>query len=93
MLLTEPTKDTLFETCFQMGKIRQPIDCTEAFELPNNLIEGTEIKGKLIEFQKSRGLGTDSFTLGTLSKGWWRGFLNRHSEKIDKAWQKVCSQC
>jgi hypothetical protein len=43
-----------------MGKIRQPIDCTEAFELPNNLLEGTEIKGKLIEFQKSRGLGTDS---------------------------------
>jgi hypothetical protein len=77
-----PMEDTLVEICIQMGKIRQPINCTEALQLANNLIEGTEIQEKLIEFQLSRKICGDDFVPGNVSKGWWIGFLERHDNKI-----------
>ena len=39
----------LVEICIQMGKIRQPLSCTEAITLMNDMIENTNTKQKLIE--------------------------------------------
>ena len=37
----------LVEICVLMGKIRQPLHCTEAIELMNNLIKLTERSGQI----------------------------------------------
>jgi hypothetical protein len=50
-----------------MGKIRQPLSCSEAVTLMNDMIEKTDTKQKLIEFQQSRRLGTLSFEKGQVT--------------------------
>ena len=62
----------LVETCIQMGKTRQPLFCTEAITLMNDMIKNTNTKQKLIEFQQSRKLGTCGFEKGKVTTGWWR---------------------
>jgi hypothetical protein len=57
------------------GEIRQPLSCTKAVALIYDLIENTDTKQKLIEFQQSRRLGTNCFEKGQVTSGWWRGFL------------------
>ena len=53
----EEVELALVEICIQMGKIRQPLSCTEAIALMNDMIENTNTKQNLIEFQQSRRLG------------------------------------
>ena len=78
----EAVELALVPICIQMGKIRQPLCCTEAISLMNDMIENTDTKQKLIEFQQSRKLGTYGFEKGRVTKGWWRGFLRRHEDKL-----------
>ena len=59
----------LVEICIQMGKIHQPLSCTEAITLMNDMIENTNTKQKLIEFRQSRKLGTYGFEKGKVTKG------------------------
>jgi hypothetical protein len=52
--VTSPLVDAenaLVHICIQIGKIRQPLNCTEAIQLMNNLIEGTNTLKALIEFK------------------------------------------
>jgi hypothetical protein len=78
----EEVELALVQICIQMGKICQPLSCTEAITLLNDLIENTNKKQKLIEFQQSRNLGTYGFEKGRVTTGWWRGFLRRHEDKL-----------
>jgi hypothetical protein len=55
--LLEEVEVALVEKCIQMRKIRQPLSCTEANALMNDMIKNTNTKQKLIEFQQSRRLG------------------------------------
>jgi hypothetical protein len=80
---TSPLADAetaLVQICIQMGKIRQPLNCTEAIQLMNNLIEGTDTQKALIEFKSRRKIGGNN--LGRVTKNWWRGFLRRHEHEI-----------
>ncbi len=65
-----------------MGKIHQPLNCTEAIDLMNTIIKGTGIQQALANFQRSRSLGNDEFQHGRVTKGWWKGFLKRHGHEI-----------
>jgi hypothetical protein len=65
----------LVQICIQTGKIRQPLSCTKAIALMNDMIENTNTKQKLIEFRQSRRLGTYGFEKGQVTSGWWRGVL------------------
>jgi len=76
----EEVEVALVEICIQMGKIRQPLSCTEAIALMNDMIKNTNTKQKLIEFQQTRRLGTYGFEKGTVTSGWWRGFLRRNED-------------
>jgi hypothetical protein len=78
----EEVEVALVEICIQMGKIRQPLSCTEAIALMNDMIKNTNTKQKLIEFQQSRKLGTYGFEKGKVTSGWWRGFLRRNEDKL-----------
>ena len=78
----EEVEVALVEICIQMGKICQPLSCTEAITLMNDMIENTNTKQKLIEFQQSRKLGAYGFEKGRVTKGWWKGFLRRNENKL-----------
>ena len=56
----------LVEICIQMGKIRQPLNCSEAIELMNNLVEDTDSQKELVKFQTQRKLGSKD---GKVSNG------------------------
>ena len=64
----EQGETALVQICIQMGKIRQPLNCTEAIQLMNNLIHNTDTQATLAEFQKSQKLGDDDFKYGTETK-------------------------
>ena len=68
----------LVEICIQMGKIRQPLNCTETIELMNN-INDTDSQEALVKFQILRKLGSKD---GKASKGLWKGFLCRHEHEL-----------
>jgi hypothetical protein len=70
----EEVEVALVEICIQMGKIRQPLSCTEAITLMNDMIENTNTKQKLIKFQQSRNLGTSGFDKGRVTTGGGEGF-------------------
>ena len=70
----EEVEVALVEICIQMGKIRQPLSCTEAITLMNDMIENTNTKQKLIEFQQSRKLGTYGFEKGKVTRVGGKGF-------------------
>jgi hypothetical protein len=80
--LLDEVGEALVQTCIQMGKIRQPLSCTEAIALMNNMIENTKTKQTLIEFHDSRKFGTYRFEKGQVTTGWWRGFLRQHKDKL-----------
>ena len=69
-------KKVLVAICIQMGKIRQPLNCTEAIELMTNLIQDTDSQRALIKFPRMRKFVSKD---GKASKGWWAGFLCRLS--------------
>ena len=48
----------------------------------NDLIKGTDHAEALAEFQRARKLGSKDFEHGTVTQGWWYGFLQRHNDKI-----------
>ncbi len=48
----------------------------------NDMIENTNTKQKSIEFQQSRRLGIYGFDKDQVTSGWWRGFLQRHEDKL-----------
>ena len=48
----------------------------------NDMMENTNSKQKLIEFQQSRRLGAYGFEKGKVTSGWWRGFLRRNKDKL-----------
>jgi len=78
----EEVEVALVETCIEMGKIQQPLSCTEAITLMNDMIKNTNTKQKLIKCQQSRRLGTYGFEKGKVTSGWWRGFLRRNEDKL-----------
>jgi hypothetical protein len=78
----QAAEQALVEICIQMGKIRQPLNVTEAIALMNNLVDRTSIQQNIIAFQRSRKLGKDEVKNGKVTRGWWRGFLRRHGHKI-----------
>ena len=78
----EEVEVALIEICIQMGRIGQPLSCSEAITLMNDMIENTNTKQKLIEFQQSRKLGTYGFEKGRVTTGCWRGFLRPHKDKL-----------
>ncbi len=80
--LLEEVEVAFVQICIQMVKIRQPLSCTEAITLMNDMIENTSTKQKLIEFHQSRRLGTDVFEKGKVTTGWWRRFLRRNEDKL-----------
>jgi hypothetical protein len=45
----EEVEVALVQICIQMGKIRQPLSCTEAIVLMNDMIENTNTNQKLID--------------------------------------------
>jgi hypothetical protein len=65
----EDVEEYLVETCIQMAKIRQPLNCNEALQLMNSYIDGTDAQLRLIEFQSSRRLGKEG-EYGKVTKGW-----------------------
>jgi hypothetical protein len=69
----------LVEICIQMGKIRQPLNCTDAIELMNNSIKDTDLQKELVKFQMQPKLG---YKDGKVSNGWWKGFLCRHEHEL-----------
>jgi hypothetical protein len=78
----DKVEEAFVQTCIQMGKIRQPLSCTEAIALMNDMIENTKTKQTLIEFHDSRKLRTYGFEKGQVTTGWWRRFLRRHKDKL-----------
>jgi hypothetical protein len=78
----EEVELALVEICIQMGKICQPLSCTEAIALMNSMIDNTHTQQKLIDFHQSRRLGTEVFEKGKVTSGWWRGFLRRHEDRL-----------
>jgi hypothetical protein len=62
-----------------MGKIRQPLNCTEAIELMNNSMKDTDSQKELLKFQMQLKLG---YKDGKVSNGWWKGFLCRHEHEL-----------
>ena len=48
----------------------------------NDLIQGTSVQVELVAFQKTHKLGKQDFEYGTVTKNWWRGFMERHGHKI-----------
>jgi hypothetical protein len=78
----DKVEEALVQICIQMGKICQPLSCTEAIALMNDMVENTKTKQKLIEFHDSRKLGTYGFEKGQVTTGWWRGFLRRRKDKL-----------
>ena len=78
----EEAEAALVVICVQMGKIRQPLTCTEGMQLMNDLIKGTPIQDTLKEFQMVRKLGKAEFEPGTAGQGWWCRFKKRHENEI-----------
>ncbi|KAL3773882.1 hypothetical protein ACHAWO_007202 [Cyclotella atomus] len=67
----------------QMCKINQPLSCGEALALANCFIDGKPMQERLAEFQMRRKLGKEEgFQYGTLTQGWWYGFLKRNAFRI-----------
>ena len=85
----EEAEAALIAICIQMGKISQPLNCTEAVKSMNDLIEGTATQQALIEFQTSWKIGGDNFQNGKVMAGWWRGFLKRNAHKIVTKWGEM----
>jgi hypothetical protein len=40
------------------------------------------VQVELVAFQKTHKLGKQDFEYGTVTKNWWRGFMERHRHKI-----------
>ncbi len=53
----EEAEKALVVICIQMGKIRQPLSCTEGIQLMKDLIKDTSIQDTLKEFKMVRKLG------------------------------------
>ncbi len=66
----DKVEEALVQICIQMGKICQPLSCTEAIALINDMIDNTKTKQKLIEFHDSMKLGTYGFEKGQVTTGW-----------------------
>ena len=66
----------------QMSIIRQPLNVTEGIQCMNDLIKGTDHAEALAEFQEAKKLDSKDFEHGTVTQGWWYGFLQRHKEKM-----------
>ena len=78
----EEAEEALVGICIQLGEVRQPISVKEALKLMNDLIDGTPTADEVAAFQKKRKLGTDSFKYGTVTTGFWAGFLRRNGHRI-----------
>jgi hypothetical protein len=78
----EEVELALVEICILMGKIRQPLSCTEAIMLMNGMIDNTHTQQKLIDFHQSRKLGTEVFEKGKVPSGWRRDFLRRRKDRL-----------
>jgi hypothetical protein len=85
MLEVEPY---LVELIIKLAEMRQPITTAQGLQLANSLINGTSIKGKIIEWKKRN---CHAFKVGKgkleLGEGYWRSFMrrNRHLIRAKKA--------
>jgi hypothetical protein len=78
----EELENYLVSVAIQMCKINQPLSCGEALALANCFIDGKPMQERLAEFQMRRKLGKKGFQYGTLTQGWWYGFLKRNAFRI-----------
>ena len=62
----------------QMARIRQCLSPSKGLRLVNSVIAGTDAQADLIKW-KTRHC---SNSLGTVGKGYWRGFMKRHGHKV-----------
>ena len=66
-----------------MSKIKRSLTLTEGLHLCNELISGTEIQQKLIEFKISRNIYAESVEdLGHVGRHYWKKFLKRNSNEL-----------
>ena len=71
-------KPQLVKILIQMAKIWQCLTPTEAIQLINSLIDGTQVQKDLVEFKKKYSHGKD----GTVGYGYWRHFKKRNKHLI-----------
>jgi hypothetical protein len=80
MLEVEPY---LVELIIKLAEMRQPITSAQGLQLANSLINGTSIKGKIIEWKKRN---CHAFKVGKgkleLGEGYWRSFMRRNGHLI-----------
>ncbi len=79
-------EEALVSICIHMGTICQPLAAWEGIKMMNNLMEGTELRRKIEEFQRARKLGSKALVFGKVGRGWWRGFLQRNGHHIVRKW-------
>lgn len=65
----------------QMARVRESLSNSQAVELVNSIVQGTEYQQKLVDF-KSMYCSTSQPTVGV---GYWRGFMRRNRNKIVNA--------
>ena len=75
LLAIEPT---IVAIILQMARVRESLSNSQAVELVNSIVQGTEYQQKLVDF-KSMYCSTSQPTVGV---GYWRGFMRRNRNKI-----------
>jgi hypothetical protein len=78
-------EESLIQLCLMMGKVRQPLTPTEGIQLMNSLIKDRELQSELIEYKRRRchlGQGNYPERLGEVGRGYWYGFIRRHSHRL-----------
>ncbi len=82
LLLLQEAEKALVIICTQMGMIHQLLSVVEGIKLMNGLIEGTNLRKEIAEFQEAQSLGRDTFTKGKVGRDWWSGFVQRNGHWI-----------
>jgi hypothetical protein len=78
----QAAKESLIQICLTMGKVRQPLTPTEGILLMNSLIKDRQLQSDLVNYKKQHqdlGHGKYPERLGEVGRGFWYGFMKRHS--------------
>ena len=77
-------EEYISDICVQKDMMNQGITVGEGLALANSLVEGTDVQNKVIEFQmKWARFDMMKYPNGPgLTKGYWRGYMRRSSDKI-----------
>jgi hypothetical protein len=71
-------KPIIFEFALWKQEAGQPVTTGEGIALATSLIQNTELKRKVQDFQSSC-YGKDTWSL---SNSYWKGFLRRHAKSL-----------